>query len=63
MLPYTEFVPSVDVLVDPNKVSGEPVLVIALLDIEGNRLGLMATHSPIIGLEGKECLVISRSEA
>ena len=62
MLPYTEFVPLDGVFVDPNKVNGEPVLLIELMDKESNSLGLMATHSRIVGLEGKECLTVSRTE-
>ena len=63
MLPYNEFVPSDGIFIDPDIVSGAPVLLISLLDIAGNNIGTMATHSRIIGLEGKECLVISRSES
>jgi len=62
MLPYAEFVPLDGIFVDPNKVSGSPVLLIELRDIDGNQIGLIATHSRISGLEGKECLVISPTE-
>jgi len=61
MLPYAEFVPSDNVFVNPGKVSGEPVLLIEMLDTAGSRVGLMATHSPIIGLEGAGCIAISLS--
>jgi len=50
ILPYTNFVPSDDILIDPRKVAGEPVLVIEMLDIERNLVGVMATHSPIVGI-------------
>jgi len=62
MLPYNEFIPSDGIIVDSDKVSENPVLLIELLDITGSRIGLMATHSRIIGLEGKECLTIARTD-
>ena len=62
MLPYNEFIPSDGIIVDSDKVSDSPVLLIELLDMMGSRIGLMATHSRIIGVEGKECLAITRTD-
>ena len=62
MLPYNEFVPSDGIIVDSDKASGNPVLLIELLDMVGSRIGLMATHSRIISVEGKECLTITRTD-